>query len=52
MGKHVPSSNLFPTQRVYLSTERVCLPTYLPIDRPINRPYVSLSDACTVLLPK
>ncbi|OCK94442.1 uncharacterized protein K441DRAFT_659714 [Cenococcum geophilum 1.58] len=60
MGKHVPSSNLFPTvrtrrpteQRVHLLTERVCLPTYLPIDRPINRPYVSLSDACTVLLPK
>ncbi|XTI82476.1 hypothetical protein V2W45_1353629, partial [Cenococcum geophilum] len=41
MGKHVPSSNLFPTvrtrrpteQRVHLLTERVCLPTYLPIDR-------------------
>ncbi|XTI93226.1 hypothetical protein V2W45_1430120, partial [Cenococcum geophilum] len=27
MGKHVPGSNLFPTQRVYLSTERVYLPT-------------------------
>ena len=56
MGKHVPSGNLFPTvrsrrptgQRVYLSTERVRLPTYRSNDdRPLDR--TSL-DACTVLL--
>ncbi|XTI96176.1 hypothetical protein V2W45_1452211 [Cenococcum geophilum] len=41
MGKHVPGSNLFPTvrarrptkQRVYPSTERVCLPTDLSTER-------------------
>jgi len=41
MGKHVPGSNLFPTvrarrptkQRVYPSTERVCLLTDLSTKR-------------------
>ncbi|XTI84768.1 hypothetical protein V2W45_1370490 [Cenococcum geophilum] len=41
MGKHVPGSNLFLTvrarrptkQRVYPSTERVCLPTDLSTER-------------------
>ncbi|XTI87690.1 hypothetical protein V2W45_1390816 [Cenococcum geophilum] len=52
MGKHVPSGNLFPTvrsrrpteQRVYLSTERVYLPTNRLIEqRPFKRPpYVSI----------
>ncbi|XTI84588.1 hypothetical protein V2W45_1369156 [Cenococcum geophilum] len=44
MGKHVPSGNLFPTvrsrqpteQRVYLSTERVHLPTNRSNDDPLN----------------
>ncbi|XTI91353.1 hypothetical protein V2W45_1415861 [Cenococcum geophilum] len=46
------NGNLFPTvrtrrpteQRVYLSTKRVCLPTYLPIDRPTDRPTSFLTD--------
>ncbi|XTI90459.1 hypothetical protein V2W45_1409328 [Cenococcum geophilum] len=44
MGKHVPNGNLFPTQRVYLSTERVHLPTDQSIERrPFKRPpYVSI----------
>jgi len=75
MGKHVLGSNLFPTvrarrptkQRVYPSTERVCLPTDLSterrrrvqrvylstIDRPTDQPTDRTStDAGTVLLPE